>query len=210
MPKSSQRWHRRKDDRPEEIIAAALDLFTQKGFAATRLDDVAGRAGISKGTLYLYFESKEALFKAVVMAMVVPEIERAEQRILNFHGPAADLVKQLIYQWWESVNNSRLRGLPKLMIAESGNFPELARFYAEKVIIRVRKLLADVIAQGIKQGEFRDCNPVITARLLMAPMVFISIWSQSMQPYEDPGFDINDFINLHLDIFLRGLLVNPS
>ena len=207
---SQQRWHRRKDDRPAEIIAAALALFTRKGYAATRLDEVAAGAGISKGTLYLYFESKEALFKAVVQAMVVPEIERAEHYIWEYRGSAAELVRKLIYQWWETLNDSGLRGMPKLIMAESGNFPELARFYVDNVTNRVRKLLASVIELGVEQGEFRNCDPRMTARLLMAPIVFISIWSQSLLPYEDPDFDFGAYLDQHVDILLHGLLTGSG
>jgi AcrR family transcriptional regulator len=206
MPEPSKRWHRRKDERPDEIIDAALDLFTRKGFASTRLEEVARKAGISKGTLYLYFASKEALFKSVVQATVVPEIERAEQYLQHRRDSAAELIRQLLYQWWETVSESRLRGLSKLIIAESGNFPDLARYYAENVIIRARMLLANVIQRGVEEGEFRSCDPVVTARLLMAPVVFISIWSQSLQPFEDPEFDIKVYLDHHLDIFLHGIL----
>ncbi|HID48453.1 MAG TPA: TetR/AcrR family transcriptional regulator [Chromatiales bacterium] len=203
---SPQRWHRRKDDRPAEIIDAALKLFTRKGYAATRLDEVAARAGISKGTLYLYFESKDALFKAVVQATVVPEIERAEHYIRGYRGSAGELVRKLVFQWWETLNDSGLRGMPKLIMAESGNFPELARFYVEHVTNRVRKLLASVIRLGVEQGEFRPCDPYIAARLLMAPIVFISIWSDSLLPYEEPDFDVRAFLDQHVEIFLHGLL----
>lgn len=205
-----QRWHRRKDDRPAEIIEAALALFTQKGYAATRLDEVAARAGISKGTLYLYFESKEALFKAVVQAMVVPEIERAEHYIRDYRGSAGELVRKLVYQWWETLDDRGLRGMPKLIMAESGNFPELARFYVDHVTNRVRELLASVVRLGVEQGEFRECDPPLTARLLMAPIVFLAIWSQSLLPYEEPEFDVGAYLDQHVDILLHGLLTDSA
>ncbi|MCJ7838090.1 MAG: TetR/AcrR family transcriptional regulator, partial [Burkholderiales bacterium] len=99
--KPQPRWTRRKDARPEEIIAAALDLFVERGFAATRLDDVAARAGVSKGTLYLYFENQEDLFKAVVRGNVLPVLQHGEVLVGNFSGSSADLVRKLVRGWWE-------------------------------------------------------------------------------------------------------------
>ncbi|NIO41831.1 MAG: TetR family transcriptional regulator, partial [Burkholderiales bacterium] len=113
-----------KEARPAELISAALDLFVERGFAATRLEDVAARAGVSKGTCYLYFPSKEHLFKAVVRGGIVPAIERAEKRFEDHRGSASALIRDIVKGWWISVGNTRLGGIPKLMIAESGNFPE--------------------------------------------------------------------------------------
>lgn len=201
-----QRWQRRKAERPGEIIDAALELFVAKGFMATRLDEVAQRAGVSKGTLYLYFENKEALFKAVVETLVVPEIERTEQQIKTFQGSASDLITQLVKQWWVSVGESQLCGLPKLIIAESGNFPELASFYVEQVICRVRRVIALLISRGIATGEFKPCDPAYAARLLLAPMVFAAIYQHSLLPYDSEPFEVPAYLDSHLDIFLHGLI----
>ena len=201
-----QRWQRRKAERPGEIIDAALELFVAKGFMATRLDEVAQRAGVSKGTLYLYFENKEALFKAVVETLVVPEIDQTEQQIQAFDGPASELISQLVKQWWESVGESQLCGLPKLIISEAGNFPELASFYVEHVIVRVRRLIAQLISRGIAAGEFKPCDPAYAARLLLAPMVFAAIYQQSLLPYDSEPFEVPTYLDNHLDIFLHGLV----
>jgi AcrR family transcriptional regulator len=200
-----QRWHRRKAERPGEIIDAALELFVAKGFMATRLDEVAQRAGVSKGTLYLYFENKEALFKAVVETLVLPEIERTEQQIQDFHGAASELITQLVKQWWATVGESQLGGLPKLIIAESGNFPELASFYVEQVIGRVRRVIARLISRGIASGEFKSCDPTYAARLLLAPMVFAAIYQHSLLPYDSEPIEMPAYLDNHLDIFLHGL-----
>jgi len=201
-----QRWQRRKAERPGEIIDAALELFVAKGFMATRLDEVAQRAGVSKGTLYLYFENKEALFKAVVETLVLPEIERTEQQIQVFDGSPSELISQLVKQWWESVGESRLCGLPKLIMAEAGNFPELASFFVEHVIGRVRDVIAQSISRGIEAGEFRPCDPAYAARLLLAPMVYAAIYQQSLFAYDSEPFEITTYLDNHLDIFLHGLV----
>ena len=201
-----QRWQRRKAERPGEIIDAALELFVAKGFMATRLDEVAKMAGVSKGTLYLYFENKEALFKAVVETLVVPEIERTEQQIQAFDGSVSELISQWVKQWWESVGESQLCGLPKLIIAEAGNFPELASFYVEHVIGRVRRVIAQLISRGIEAGEFKPNDPAYAARLLLAPMVFAAIYQHSLLPYDSEPFEMPTYIDNHLDIFLHGLV----
>jgi len=201
-----QRWQRRKAERPGEIIDAALELFVAKGFMATRLDEVAKLAGVSKGTVYLYFDNKEALFKAVVETLVVPEIERTEQQIQAFDGSASELISQLVKQWWESVGESQLCGLPKLIIAEAGNFPELASFYVEHVIGRVRRVIARLISRGIAEGEFKACDPAYAARLLLAPMVFAAIYQHSLLAYESEPFEVSAYLDNHLNIFLHGLV----
>jgi AcrR family transcriptional regulator len=133
---------RRKEARPSELTAAALALFVEKGFAGTRLDDVAARAGVSKGTLYLYFESKEALFKAVIEEGMVAALAAAEQRLSDFHGSAAELLQQLLFGWWEQIGQTPMAGVSKLIACESSNFPEVAQYYHDRVLTRGRALAA--------------------------------------------------------------------
>ena len=204
VDEESCRWRRRKEERPAEILAAALKMFSDKGFAATKLDVVAKEAGISKGTLYLYFESKEALFKAVVTEFVLPQIEKAEEQAEQFTGSIKDLMFSLLEQWRINVLETELSGIPKMMIAEASNFPELATFYLENVIQRARKFVASLITLGIERGEFRECNSDYAARLFFSSMVFSAIWQNSLAPYDD-NYDIKEYLNFHLDVFLRGI-----
>src|SRR5215471_8248317 len=139
------RWKRRKDARPEEIVNAALEQFVERGFAATRLEDVARRAGVTKGTLYLYFKNKEALFKAVVRQTIVPVIAQGESIAQSFVGSARELLEQLVREYWRLVYETSLAGIPKLMMAEAANFPQLARFYYDEVVTRGHRLLGGVI-----------------------------------------------------------------
>src|SRR5450830_597844 len=120
------RWERRKDARPQELLAAALDLFVERGFASTRLEDVARRAGVSKGTLYLYFANKEELFKAVVRDAIVPIIGEAEELIARFDGPSDELMRKVIMAWWQRSGECKTSGIPKLIMSEAGNFPDVA------------------------------------------------------------------------------------
>ena len=198
------RWRRRKEDRPAEIIAAALKLFTNKGFMATRLDEVAKQAGISKGTLYLYFESKEALFKAVVTEFVIPQIVKAEEQMEQHKGPIEDLMFSLLEQWKINVLESELSGIPKMMIAEAANFPQLATFYLENVIQRTRKFISNLVKLGIERGEFIECDTDYAARLFLSPMVFSAIWQHSLAAFEQ-DYDIDEYLKFHLDNYLRGI-----
>ena len=145
------RWERRKDARPAELLAAALDLFVEKGYAGTRLDDVAARAGVSKGTLYLYFENKEELFKAVVRESVVARISETAGQIERFDGPSAALLEHIVRRWWSEYGDRTAGGISKLMMAESNNFPEIARFFLVEVIEPWHALLGTAIRRGIEQ-----------------------------------------------------------
>jgi len=199
------RWRRRKDARPQEIVAAALALFVERGFAATRLIDVARAAGVTKGTLYLYFTDKNALFRAVVQEAVVPEIARMEHIARDYPGSRADAIRTVVHHWWKIVGESQLCGIPKLVVAEAGNFPDLARFFVQQVVRRGRKLFGLLIREGIRRGEFRDCDVRYATRLLISPVVFAAIWERSLKPFDPEPYAARRMLELHLDVFLRGL-----
>lgn len=205
VDQESCRWRRRKEDRPAEILTAALKTFSNKGFAATKLDEVAREAGVSKGTLYLYFESKEVLFKAVVTEFVLPQIAKAEGQAEQYSGSIKDLMISLLEQWRINVLETELSGIPKIMIAEASNFPDLANFYLENVIKRTRHFIANLIELGIKRGEFRQCDSDYAARSFLTPMVFTAIWQNSLAPFDD-SYDLKEHLKLSLDIFMRGIL----
>jgi len=201
----SSRWKRRKEDRPEEILNAALELFTEKGFAATRMDDVARSAGISKGTLYNYFESKESIFHAVVQEMISPEIEKVETMVANYKGPTDHLLRQLIRAWWTNVGETRLSAIPKIVISESGNFPELAEFFVETVVKRARRLFTDVVSRGVVSGEFNTVETQAVARLIIAPLVYATIWQHSLKPFDDDYLS-DEYVDLHIKFILKSLI----
>lgn len=204
------RWQRRKEARPREILGAALDLFVERGYAATKIEDVARHAGVSKGTMYLYFESKEALFKEVVRASIVPELERAEQKLREHRGSAAQLLGELIESWWTVIGESRSSGLTKLMVGEATNFPELARFWYEEVVTRGRDVLASAIQLGISLGEFRPMDVPIAVRLAIAPLMHATVMKHSFNrcTYE-PG-DQRAIVRMHIALFLRGIATHPE
>jgi AcrR family transcriptional regulator len=208
--KARPRWQRRKEARPAEIVAAALDVFVERGFAATKLEEVARRAGVTKGTVYLYFDSKDALFKAVVRETIVPIFARGEQMVAEYQGSAAALLSALVRKWWELIGETNLSGIPKLMMAEAGNFPALARFYYDEVISRGHRLMASVLERGIESGEFRRLDVTVTVKLAMAPLVHAANWRHSFALCTPDGLDITKYLDHHIEIFLRGIAQHPD
>jgi len=174
------RWERRKQSRPAELLAAALEIFVERGYAATRLDEVAARAGVSKGTLYLYYESKEDLFKAVVRQTIVPLIDEGRRDVEGSSEPSAALLERFFRDWWERFGATRLAGIAKLIIAEAGNFPEVARFFNDEVIEPNGAVLAAIVERGVARGEFAPVDAQTAAHLWMAPLVLRAIWANSM------------------------------
>jgi AcrR family transcriptional regulator len=201
---SPSRWRRRKEARPAEILAAALASFAERGFAATRLEDVAARAGVSKGTLYLYFHGKEELFEAVVRATLVPNLERLEALSATFEGPSDQLLESLLLTI-AGVVDSRTGAIPKLVIAEAGNFPELARFYLDEVIRRGLRLIGTILRRGIARGEFRPIDVDHAVFCVIAPMLIAALWKNSLEPYDEAPLDAPALARAHLDLLLRGL-----
>jgi AcrR family transcriptional regulator len=201
---NAKRWERRKEARPTELIAAALDLFVERGFKATRLDDVAARAGVTKGTLYLYFKNKEDLLAAVIRENVLPNLARVEHLVETHEGPTGALIRQIVHFWWDNVGSTRIGGLPKLIFSEAANFPELAQIFME-VFTRGQAMLTQLVQRGIDAGEFRPCDPRYVARLMIAPVVFLTIWNRSMAVHEPAPLDDARYVETHIDLLLNGL-----
>lgn len=187
------------------MLAAALELFVERGYAATRLEDVAARAGVSKGTLYLYFDGKESLFKSVVRTNLLPLLDQAEARIAGHAGNSAELLRDLIMHWWQSASQSGLMGLAKLMVAESGNFPELARFYHEEVTERGDATIVRVLERGMARGEFRRVDAEAMKKVIVAPLIMLMLWEQSLAPCAAIRLDPLAYLENMIDLCLHGL-----
>ena len=205
MTEPSPRWRRRKDARPQEILEAALACFAGKGFAATRMDDIADSAGVTKGTIYLYFENKEAVFKALVRESIGTQIGQVLEQAAAFQGPARDLLRMVVSTVGEILRTSDRVVLPKIIVAEAGNFPELARFYREEIIDKGLGALSAVIARGVERGEFRKIDPQHAARLCIAPVLLAAVWRTTFAQFDAAPYDYQGFLNTHLDVLLRGL-----
>lgn len=203
LPSASRR--RRKQARPAELLTAALDLFVERGFAATRLDDVAARAGVSKGTLYLYFDSKEELFKAVIRQGIFPVLEQGEAMLAQHDGDARSLLQGLLLRWWQLVGATSLGGIPKLMVSEAGNFPEVAQFYYENVIVRGRNLMRQTLERGVAAGEFRAMDTESAIDVIFAPMLMLTIWRYSLGTCGCGKQEPEAYLRTHFDLLLNGL-----
>ncbi|THF61936.1 TetR/AcrR family transcriptional regulator [Pseudothauera nasutitermitis] len=201
---------RRKEARPQELTAAALSLFVEKGFAATKLEEVAARAGVSKGTLYLYFDSKEALFKAVIAEGIVPALEEGEALLAEHADDPVALLRELLYGWWERIGNTELGGIPKLMISEARNFPEVAAYYHERVIQRGLRLIGDAVRLGVRRGLFRPESPELVGNLFIAPVLHLSMWRHSFAACCARDLDADAFLAIWFELFINGLGVRPA
>ncbi len=201
---------RRKETRPAEIMAAALDLFVERGFTATKLDDVAARAGVSKGTLYLYFASKEELFKAVIQLDILPMLEQVEEMLAQHSSDSASQLRELLDYWRELVGNTKLAGILKLTVSEAGNFPEVARYFHDNVTQRIGNLLGNVLRAGIEKGDFRPVDIESVIDKLTATIMMRAIWEHSITPYcSRAQKDSEDYVRTYTDLLLNGLLVKP-
>lgn len=209
-PDTKPRWERRKDARPQELLAAALGQFVERGYAATRLEDVARRAGVSKGTLYLYFANKEELFKAVVREHIVHAIGAAEETVAGFDGHSGELLRAILMRWWDQIGDTQLAGITRLMMAEANNFPELAQFYNDEVIVRGNGLITSVLTRGIARGEFRPHDPRVMTAVLTAPVLMLMMWTHSFLPCDMPGLDPQAYMRAFIDMSLNGLLAQPG
>jgi TetR/AcrR family transcriptional regulator len=205
---------RRKEARPAELLDAALELFVEKGFAATHVEEVAARAGVSKGTLFLYFPSKEDLFKEVVRRNIAGRIVEWNAQFESFEGSTAEMLRLAMRQWWEQLGATSASGIIKLVMGEARNFPEIAKFYQHEVIEPGHELMRRVLQRGIDQGEFRPVNLDYAIYSVIAPMIFLIMWKHSMAPCLDghgPGaaLDPLEYVRSQVDILLGGL-VAPS
>jgi TetR/AcrR family transcriptional regulator len=200
---------RRKEARPGELLDAALDLFVEKGYAATRVEEVAQRAGVSKGTLFLYFSSKEELFKAVVRENISGRFAEWGEELTTFEGSSEDLLRYCMTSWWERVGATKASGIPKLMLSEAGNFPELVRFFQEEVVQPGNDLIQRILQRGVERGELRSVDPVYGVYCILAPMVFLNMWKHGGGSCGDArvALDPQQYIAAQLQTLLFGLRI---
>ncbi len=198
---------RRKEARPGELLDAALDLFVEKGFAATKSEEVAARAGVSKGTLFLYFPSKEELFKAVVRENISGRFTEWRAELDVFEGNTADLLAYCMTSWWERVGATRASGITKLMMSEARNFPDIAQFYQQEVIMPGQSLIRRILQRGIDRGELQPMDLDYAVYSVVAPMIFLilSKHSAGVCVRADLELDPQKYIQSQLRTILYGL-----
>jgi AcrR family transcriptional regulator len=203
---------RRKEARPGELLDAALDLFVEKGFAATRAEEVAARAGVSKGTLFLYFPSKEELFKAVVRENISGRFQEWNAEFEAFAGSSADAVRYFMNTWWQRVGATKASGITKLIISEARNFPDIAAFYQQEVIRPGTELIRRVLQRGVDRGEFRVPDVDYATFSITAPMVFLIMMKHSLGACvpQDYPLDPERYIASQVETLLYGFAVRPD
>ncbi len=206
----SPRWQRRAEDRPREICAAALDVFTEKGFAAARLDEIARRAGVSKGTLYLYFKDKEDLFRAVVRDTVAPNVGALRDAAMVSDLPFAAVANMFLSRFADLAQRLPVGAVAKMVIGESGNFPELAKVWHDQVAGPAIGLLTGLIEKAQAKGEVRGGDPRLHAFTLMGPMLMGVIWREILHPVGGAPLDIEALARQHSQTVLTGLLTESE
>jgi len=189
------------------ILEAAFEIFAENGFARARLDDVAQRAGVAKGTLYLYFDSKEELFKKVVEKTLIINIAPIEEMLERHTGPVVPLLENVFDHLGEKLTKTRIGTFPKIILAEANNFPDLAVYYRDNVILRIQGFFTRLIEKGIASGEFRKVDPESSARILMSPFLMLALLSQTPAIADGIGLNAKAHIAAARDILENGLKV---
>ena len=207
---SSPKWRRRKDARPSDIVAAALTVFGEKGFAGARIEEIARRAGVSKGTVYLYFATKGDIFRAVVHDAITPNIEEVKRTILALDLPFAQIVPLLLPRFAQLVTELPVGAVVKMVVGESRNFPELAKVWHDEVIDKALGLIAALIERGQAKGEVRPGDPRTHAFSIMGPMLIGVLWRETYTPAGGAALDLSAIARQHAETVLGGLLTEGA
>jgi AcrR family transcriptional regulator len=210
LPAGQPKFRRRKADRPDEIIAAALSVFAEKGFAAARLDDIAARAGVSKGAIYLYFATKEDIFRAVVEQGIAPNLRAAVAMAGAHPGPFPDLLRAFAAAAVMVISHTPAGGVAKMVIAEARNFPELARVWHDQLVSVALGALAGAIAAAQDRGEVRPGDPRQYALSIISPLLVGVIWRETFVPVGAPEFDLTDLARQHVETLLGGMMTSQE
>jgi len=205
---NAPKFQRRSEDRPREICSAALDLFAERGFAGTRVDDIAARAGVSKGTLYLYFKDKEEIFSAVVRNTVAPNIAMIRDSIAAVDMPFSLVIYSLLERFVDIAERLPIGAVAKIVIGESRNFPELARIYHDHVITEAIAIIANLIGRAQAKGEVRPGDARLFAMTLIGPMLMGVLWQETFEPVGAVTINLKALARQHAAAALTGLLTD--
>lgn len=208
---TSPKWRRQKETRPADIVRAALEVFSEKGFAGARMEEIAARAGVSKGAPYLYFPTKEDLFQAVVREVVEPNIEPMLQMAAAHNGPIEPLFWAITQHLAHVIETTQLGRVIKLVISESNTFPEIARIWHDNVLARALGTVSALIERSQARGEVRPGDARSHALTIISPLLVGVIFRETFVPVGAKPFDLPALIKQHLDTVLPGLLLpTPS
>ena len=210
MQPGQPKWRRRSEARPGEIIEAALTVFSEKGFAAARLDDIAARAGVSKGALYLYFETKQDLFRAVVRETIAPNLAVVAGFIGQSQLPFGDLIRLVFARIAEVVTEGKLGAVAKMVIGESRNFPELAKVWHEDVVSKMLDAVCGAVAAAQARGEVRPGDPRLFVMSLAGPLLMGVLWREVFVPIGAAPIDLKALLAQHAEVVVSGMVRQPG
>lgn len=199
-----KRRRRRKDARPAELIEAGLAEFAEKGFAGTRMEDIAARADVVKGTIYLYFDNKEALFREAIRSRIEPTISDMKGVVDAWPGDTESLLRLVFRTLYEKLVLGDIRVILRILVSEGPRFPEIVEFYHAHTVKAGKAMLETILKRGVERGEFRDDLPVDQPIVVVAPAIAAALWRLTFEPH-DP-LDIDAYSAAHADIVLNGLL----
>ena len=202
--KTRPSWRRRADARPDEILSAALDEFIAKGFDSARIEDIAAKAGLSKGAVYLYFDSKESLLRALIERELAPLISRIAMLARAETSDPKTALAFALERVVEVLANPRIFAVPRLVISIAGRFPEIRDHYRRSIVEPARATIEKLIARGIKAGQFRAVDPAAATRSIIGPLLFEAMWTHVLAG--ETGFvDPAKFVRAQIDVLLNGL-----
>lgn len=204
----SPKFQRRKNDRPAEITQAALAVFAENGYSATRVDDVAKRAGVSKGLLYLYFKTKEELFKAVIRSFVAPKVRELSSIVDESDLSAEEFIRGPFLTMIKTLPESPIRIMVRLMFSEGHKHPDLVEFYWENVVVHAIKMMKKLITRGVAEGQFRNTAVDELPQLFVSPVIFSIFWNQVFEKHAKLDTDL--LIETHIDSMLNYLKIQPG
>lgn len=199
------KFRRRADARPDEVLDAALALFTQNGFAKTTVEQIATRAGLSKGAVYLYFPSKKALLEGLVARAIVPTADQALGVIAGYRGDPRPVIHKFMTMTASAASGPDVFAVPKLVMREAVNAPEIAQMYRTQVLDKVIPALTALIAQGVEGGSIRSVDPELTVRSLIGPLLLHVMLAEVFEVQPDDGLEFEKLVNNHLSILFAGL-----
>jgi AcrR family transcriptional regulator len=210
MDTGAPKFRRRKADRPDEIVSAALSVFAEKGFAAAKLEDIARRAGVSKGAVYLYFETKEEVFRAVVERAISPNIGMIKAMVAAHPGPLADLLRGVTGHIAGVVETTPLGGVIKMVVGEARNFPEIARVWHDELITHALGAMTAAIEAAQARGEVKPGDPRTYALQVISPLLVGVLWRETFVPVGAQAFDLPGLLRQHIDTLLCGMLAEGA
>ena len=208
VPAATSRRDQQKNAKRLALIDAALAVFSRVGFAAAKIDDVAEEAGVSKGTVYLYFESKEKLFEGMVKAKMVPMLDNVQEAMAKSTQSATERLRAHMTFFYTKILDSDRRQIMRLIMSEGPNFPHLAEFYHTNVLSRGQAMINEILQQGVKSGEFRNMDGHGLMQNVVAGALVAGIWKLVFDQFQP--IDLDAYFETHLDLVLNGLRNAPE